>query len=153
VSVVVPFAATDPTLSILTWEALRVVHESVVADPWVIELGLAVSVQVGAEGGTTVTVATQLTEPPAPLATRVYVAVFAGVTSIEPFAPGETAVPLIATFDALDVVQVSFEVPPETTEFGDAESVQVGAAGARVTTIVVLQHSTLLPRESVRVSV
>ena len=67
---------TAPTFwSIENVFAFVVVHESVEALPETIEVGLAESVQVGAEGGgggvVTVIVAEQCTEPPGPVAESV----------------------------------------------------------------------------------
>ena len=66
-----PLRPTAPTLVRLTLVAFVVFHESVDAPPWVIEVGLAESTQVGDGGGFTTTVVVQVTVPPAPVATNV----------------------------------------------------------------------------------
>ena len=62
-------------MSILALVVFVVLHESVEALPETIEVGLAESVQVGADGGggvvVTVTVAEQCTVPPEPVAVPV----------------------------------------------------------------------------------
>jgi len=47
--------------------------------------------------------------------------------------------------DALEVVQVRVEVPPEVTEAGAAERVRVGAGGAAVTVTVALLTPLAVP--------
>ena len=69
-----------------------VVHVSVEEEPETIEVGEATRVQDGAFGTSViVTVATQVTVPPAPVAVKVYVVVELGETEAEPPATGVTA--------------------------------------------------------------
>jgi hypothetical protein len=93
--------------------ALVVTHERVTAPPRVTLPGVAVSVHVGASGGTiTVTVFEQITVPPAPVAVSVYPFVALGATTFEPFCSTEPIPSLITTDDAFVVVHVSTDVAP-----------------------------------------
>jgi len=97
-------AATGVTLpmrlSIEKAVELAVVHERMDEPPAITEIGLAESVQVGAEGGggggggVTVTVAEQYATPPEPIAVPVYVMVAAGEIAREPEEAG-TTVPIL----------------------------------------------------------
>jgi hypothetical protein len=133
-----PFTPTLPMLVIDTVDAFCVVQVSVEPEPRRMVVGAAESVQVGAfgVGGTTVIVAEQLILPPWPVATRLYVVVWDGVTVREP--PGETG-PMpwsSTTLVALLVVQLRLDTPPCWMLVGLARSVQVGACGGWLTATV-----------------
>lgn len=131
---------TVPTLwSTVNDVALVVVHDRTEEAPGVIEVGFAVSVQVGA--GRIVTVAPQVAEPPAPVTVPVYVVVVTGETDVEPDAVGVTVPMLLLMLKlvAFVVVHESEDELPLAIEVGVAVSVQVGAAGGAVTVTVAPQ--------------
>jgi len=116
-----------------TLVAFVVVHESVLASPAAMEVGVAVKVAVGAGFAVTVTVACFVLVPPEPVAVSVYVVVTLGLTDVLPLS-GSFPRPLsIETDVAPDVVQVSVEDCPVVTEAGLAENETLGAAAVTVT--------------------
>ena len=127
---------TEPT-PLLTENdvALEVTQERVAGEPFCIEDGDAERVHVGVGGGggraVTVTVVAQVTEPPAPVAVPVYVAVTRGEMDREPDATGVTA-PILWSIENEVVFSVSHEsvvAVPTCTEDGETDSTHVGAGG------------------------
>lgn len=116
--------------------------------PGVIDDGFATSVHAGAGGPEdTVTVAEQVTVPPAPVAVPVYVVVTVGDTACVPAATGVTApIPwLREKVVAFWVVHESVEEPPELMVVGFAVSVQATEGGGLEVTTTVAVHVTVPP--------
>lgn len=142
---------TEPTpLSIENEVALAVVHERDEESPFEIVVGFAESVQVGAEGGATVTGAEHVELPPGPETVIVYVLPVEVVTDLEPEAIGVTApTPLsIAALVAPIVTHARVEAPPPYgSDAGFAVSVQVGTGGGggNAVTVTVAVHVAVPP--------
>lgn len=92
-------------------------------------VGDAASVTVGAAFAVTVTAADRLTLPPVPVqaSAKLELAVNALVVNDPDVAFVPVHAPDAVQAVALVVVHVSLEVPPDVTDVGDADSVNVGA--------------------------